>query len=115
VLETLLRKLPNPTTPAPPSADRPKPGQARQLDANQIHALIQGCQTGVTISRTCLAPLAPRFVFDVRATAHDRQISSLVWQVGGGVWCGLVLQWGLGLWGRLVLVRSCLLSTSRSQ
>jgi hypothetical protein len=32
-LETLLRKLPDPTTPAPPPLDRPKPRRARQLDA----------------------------------------------------------------------------------
>jgi hypothetical protein len=47
-LETLLRKLPDPTTPAPPSIDRPKPGRARQLDANQVQALIQGYTTGAT-------------------------------------------------------------------
>jgi len=41
-LETLLRKLPDPATPVPASADRPKPGRARQLDANQVQALIQG-------------------------------------------------------------------------
>jgi hypothetical protein len=48
VLETLLRKLPGPTTPAPPSIDRPKPGRARQLDANQVQALIQGYMSGAT-------------------------------------------------------------------
>ncbi|MGH4007490.1 MAG: hypothetical protein ACRDTH_04870 [Pseudonocardiaceae bacterium] len=47
-LETLLRKLPDPTAPAPPSADRPKPRQARQLDANQVQAVIQGYTTGAT-------------------------------------------------------------------
>ena len=47
-LETLLRKLPDPTASAPPSADRPKPGRARQLDADQVHALIQGYTTGAT-------------------------------------------------------------------
>src|SRR5918997_4168903 len=47
-LETLLRKLPGPTTPAPPSTDRPKPGRARQLDANQTQALIQSYTAGAT-------------------------------------------------------------------
>ena len=47
-LETLLRKLPDPTTPAAASIDRPKPGRARQLDANQVQALIQGYTTGAT-------------------------------------------------------------------
>jgi hypothetical protein len=47
-LETLLRKLPDPTTPAPPSTDRPKPGRARQLDDNQTQALIQGYTAGAT-------------------------------------------------------------------
>ena len=33
-----------------------------------------------------------------------------MWQVGGGVWCGSVLHWGLGLLGRLALVRSWVVS-----
>ena len=48
-LETLLRKLPDPTTPAPPPIDRPKPGRARQLDTDQIQKLITGYQTGATV------------------------------------------------------------------
>jgi hypothetical protein len=48
-LETLLRKLPDPTTPAPPPADRPKPRRARQLDADQVQELIAGYQTGATV------------------------------------------------------------------
>jgi lambda repressor-like predicted transcriptional regulator len=48
-LETLLRKLPDPTTPAPPAVDRPKPRRARQLDANQIQDLIAGYQAGATV------------------------------------------------------------------
>lgn len=47
-LEVLLRKLPNPTTPAPPPAKRPKPRRARQLDADQVQELIQGYTTGAT-------------------------------------------------------------------
>jgi hypothetical protein len=48
-LETLLRKLPDPATPAPPPIDRPKPGRARQLDANQVQELIAGYQAGATV------------------------------------------------------------------
>jgi hypothetical protein len=48
-LETLLRKLPDPTTPAPPPVNRPKPGRARQLDADQIQELIAGYQAGATV------------------------------------------------------------------
>jgi hypothetical protein len=47
-LETLLRKLPVPTEPAPPPADRPKPGRARQLDTDQTQALIHGYLAGAT-------------------------------------------------------------------
>ena len=48
-LETLLRKLPDPTAPAPPPVDRPKPGRARQLDADQVQELIAGYQAGATV------------------------------------------------------------------
>jgi hypothetical protein len=49
-LETLLRKLPDPTTPAPPpTVDRPKPGRARQLDADQVQEFITGYQAGATV------------------------------------------------------------------
>ena len=48
-LETLLRKPPDPTTPAPPPTDRPKPGRARQLDADQVQELIAGYQAGATV------------------------------------------------------------------
>jgi hypothetical protein len=47
-LET-LRKLPDPTTPAPPPVNRPKPGRARQLDADQVQELIAGYQDGATV------------------------------------------------------------------
>lgn len=45
---SLRRKLPDPAAPAPPTADRPKPGRARQLDPNQTRALIQGYLAGAT-------------------------------------------------------------------
>ncbi|MFD8495787.1 hypothetical protein [Amycolatopsis sp. NPDC059657] len=48
-LETLLQKLPDPFTPAPPPANRPKPGRARQLDADQVKDLIAGYQAGATV------------------------------------------------------------------
>jgi hypothetical protein len=48
-LETLLRKLPAPTTPASASSDRPKTGRARQLDANQVQELISGYEAGATV------------------------------------------------------------------
>jgi hypothetical protein len=48
-LETLLRKLPAPAAPAPPPVDRPKPGRARQLDANQVQELIAGYRAGATV------------------------------------------------------------------
>jgi hypothetical protein len=48
-LETLLRKLPDPTEPAPPPVDRPKPRRARQLDADQVQELIAGYQAGATV------------------------------------------------------------------
>ena len=47
-LETLLQNLPDPSTPAPPPVDRPKPGRARQLDAAQTQALVQGYLDGAT-------------------------------------------------------------------
>lgn len=47
-LETLLRKLPDSATPAQPSVDRAEPGRARQLDTDQVQALIQGYTAGVT-------------------------------------------------------------------
>jgi hypothetical protein len=64
-LEILLRKLPDPTTPAPPPADRPKPGRARQLDADQTQALIQGYLAGAT---TC--ELGTRFGIDRRTVSN---------------------------------------------
>jgi hypothetical protein len=45
-LETLLRKLPDSTTPAPTSVDRPKPGRARQLGAHQAQSLIRDYTSG---------------------------------------------------------------------
>ena len=63
-LETLLRKLPDPTTPAPPPVDRLKPGRARQLDTSQIQALIQGYTTGATTYE-----LGDRFGLDRRTVS----------------------------------------------
>jgi len=48
-LEALLRKLPDPTEPAPPPIERPKPRRARQLDADQVQDLIAGYQAGATV------------------------------------------------------------------
>jgi hypothetical protein len=45
----LLRKLPDPTTPAPPPIDRPKLSRARQLNADQVKELIAGYQAGATV------------------------------------------------------------------
>jgi hypothetical protein len=47
-LETLIRKLPDATTPAPQPVHRPKTGRARQLDIDQTQALIQGYLAGAT-------------------------------------------------------------------
>ncbi|MFD8495809.1 hypothetical protein [Amycolatopsis sp. NPDC059657] len=49
VLENLLRKLPDPTKPAVPPIERPKPRRARQLDADQVQELIAGYQAGATV------------------------------------------------------------------
>jgi hypothetical protein len=48
-LEALRRKLPDPATPAPPAADRPIPGRARQLDTDQVRELIAGYKSGETV------------------------------------------------------------------
>ena len=48
-LESLLRKLPSPDQPVEPSPDRPKPGRARQLDAEQTKQLIEDYQAGSTV------------------------------------------------------------------
>jgi hypothetical protein len=64
-LETLLRKLPDPTTPAPPPVNWPKPGRAPQLDADQTHALIQGYSAGATTYE-----LGDRFGIDRRTVSN---------------------------------------------
>jgi hypothetical protein len=63
-LETLLRKLPDPAAPAPPPVDRPKPGRARQLDADQVQELIAGYQAGSTVYE-----LGARFGVDRRTVS----------------------------------------------
>ena len=63
-LETLLRKLPAPTTPAPPPVARPQPGRARQLDIDQVEALIQGYVAGATTYE-----LGDRFGIDRRTVS----------------------------------------------
>ncbi|MGH3996501.1 MAG: hypothetical protein ACRDTJ_03440 [Pseudonocardiaceae bacterium] len=63
-LETLLRKLPAPTTPAPP-VGRPKPRRARQLDADQVQELIAGYQAGATVYE-----LGARFSIDRRTVSN---------------------------------------------
>ncbi|WP_233598893.1 hypothetical protein [Amycolatopsis sp. WAC 01375] len=44
----LLQKLPDPSAPAAPPVDRPKTRRARQLDAVQTQALIDGYLKGAT-------------------------------------------------------------------
>jgi hypothetical protein len=73
-LETLLRKLPDPTEPAPPPTHRPKQGRARQLDTDQTQALIQGYLAGATTYE-----LGARFGIDRRTVSnilhrHDVQM-----------------------------------------
>ncbi|WP_153414793.1 helix-turn-helix domain-containing protein [Nocardia macrotermitis] len=48
-LENLHRKLPDPSAPVSPPVVRPKPGRARQLDLNQVQALIAGYKSGETV------------------------------------------------------------------
>jgi hypothetical protein len=64
-LETLLRKLPDPTTPAPPPVDRPRPGRARQLNTDQTQALIQDYAAGATTYE-----LGDRFGIDRRTVSN---------------------------------------------
>lgn len=48
-LERLHRKLPDPAAPVPPPTERPRPGRARQLGADQVQELIAGYQHGETM------------------------------------------------------------------
>ncbi|HEY2764678.1 MAG TPA: helix-turn-helix domain-containing protein, partial [Pseudonocardiaceae bacterium] len=48
-LETLLRKLPDPTTPASPPTKRCKPGRIRHLEPDQVEKLITSYQAGATV------------------------------------------------------------------
>ncbi|OBA41669.1 hypothetical protein A5780_06445 [Nocardia sp. 852002-20019_SCH5090214] len=45
----MLRKLPDPTTPAPLPAARSKPGRARQLGTDQVQELVTGYMSGETV------------------------------------------------------------------
>ena len=48
-LESLLRKLPDPSTPVRQAPDRRVPRRARQLDEGQVRELIAGYQAGATV------------------------------------------------------------------
>ncbi|GAB2969140.1 hypothetical protein GCM10017788_80170 [Amycolatopsis acidiphila] len=48
-LETLLRKLPDPTEMSPQPINRPTPRRARRLTADQVQELIAGYQAGATV------------------------------------------------------------------
>ena len=48
-LEKLLRKLPDPGTPAPPPTKRPKPGRIRRLEPDHIAQLVARYQAGATV------------------------------------------------------------------
>src|SRR5207248_2312380 len=48
-LEALLRKLPDPTKPAPLPVDRSKPRRARRLDTDHVQELIADYQAGATV------------------------------------------------------------------
>ncbi|GAA4236250.1 hypothetical protein GCM10023075_58640 [Streptosporangium album] len=58
-LQKLLRKLPDLTTPAPPSAERPKPGQARQLDDREPQKALSGSRGEVSNSPAKPARVPP--------------------------------------------------------
>lgn len=60
-LETLLKKLPKPGSPAPKPPRRRSPGTARQLDADQTQALIAAYRAGATVYQ-----LGPQFGIDRR-------------------------------------------------
>jgi hypothetical protein len=64
-LESLLQKLPDPSTPVPPPVDRPKPGRARQLDTDQTQALVQSYLAGTTTYE-----LGARFGIDRRTVSN---------------------------------------------
>jgi IS30 family transposase len=48
-LEKLIRKLPDPTAPAPPPTKQPKPGHIQHLPPDQVEKLIAGYQAGATV------------------------------------------------------------------
>jgi len=65
-LETLLRKLPDPSTPTPPPVDRPKHRRARQLDSDQVLSVIQRYAAGATTYE-----LSNRFGIDRRTVSAN--------------------------------------------
>lgn len=48
-LEKLLRKLPDPTAPAPPPTKQRKPSHIQHLQPDQVEKLIAGYQAGATV------------------------------------------------------------------
>ncbi|MBF6215592.1 hypothetical protein IU487_31850 [Nocardia puris] len=64
-LENLIQKLPDPTTPASPTVERPKPQRARRLDAAEVAELITGYQSGATVYE-----LADRFGIERRTVSN---------------------------------------------
>lgn len=64
-LQSLVRKLPDPSAPMPSTAARSKPKRARQLDAAQIRELIAGYEGGATVYE-----LAARFGIERRTVGE---------------------------------------------
>ncbi|AYA27087.1 hypothetical protein C6369_023345 [Rhodococcus rhodochrous] len=63
-LEFLIQKLPDPTSPAPPPVEHPKPRRVRQLDAEEVAELITGYKAGATVYE-----LANRFGIERRTVS----------------------------------------------
>jgi hypothetical protein len=63
-LEKLIRKLPDPTAPAPPPTKQRKPGHIQHLQSDQVEKLIAGYQAGATVYE-----LGAQFGIDPRQSA----------------------------------------------